>query len=96
MLTPGEIGIAAAKMEAKRPVLKKPQDVQEVIEYLATHDTIRYRGPMDRKPWTCQIVRYTVRKDRPEYSEVTLDGPDQIRYNYLRIAEHLDRFWLED
>jgi hypothetical protein len=95
MLTPGEIGIAAAQMGAKRPRLKQPQDVQELVEYLATHDTIRYQGPMDHKPWICQIVRYTVRKETPEYSDVTLDGPDRIRYSHLRLAEHLERFWLE-
>jgi hypothetical protein len=72
---------------------KKAQDIAEVIEHLAKHETIYYQGPMDHRPWRCQVIRFLVNRLHPERSKVTIEC-DRIRFHDLGLIDHLDRFWL--
>ena len=74
-------------------VWKQVEKVEMLIEHISKHDTVYYKAPLNTRPVRCRVVRYTVDHRKPGASCITIKGPDGTRFDRLRLAEHLDRFW---
>ncbi len=62
-----------------------------VLDYIKTHDTIKYKAPLDSSVSAVNILRYTIDNQTPSLSKMTIWTPATKTLHWM-IAEHLDRF----
>ena len=66
-------------------------DMNALLTHLKTWDYVYYHAPMDVKPYSVKVRRYTVDNDKPLKSTAVLwsSGTGDFK---VKLAEHFDRF----
>lgn len=65
-------------------------DPQELLREF-TKGYVLYQAPMDSRPYTVKVKRYTVKLDKPEQSTLTF-WTSETGTLTVKIAEHFTRF----
>ena len=65
--------------------------LEQVIEHIKTHNTIKYKAPLDSTPHRLNIQQYTIDLRTPSLSKMTV-WTLQTKTLHFMIAEHLERF----
>lgn len=71
--------------------LRQPS-FEELVEWIKSHSYAYYHAPMDSKPYTVQVIQYTVAYRRPEVNSRATLYSDATKSFVVRLSTHLDRF----
>ncbi len=66
-------------------------DLTELVEYIKTHAYVMYQGPLNHRPVTVEVVRFTIDNRDISKSKCTLYARENGQLP-IKLVEHLDRF----